>query len=201
MFPGMVIGPNPMTGTLIRQEKFRQRHMEGRQPLEDRSRDWSDAATNQGSEDFQHPSEATRDKEEPFLGGFREIIVLVAPYFQTFSFHIVREKVSAVLNPPPQIKSKDALRPSLNAPYLLHSRSPDPPAITNCFLLTYSAHSEFSMSYCQWSSMSIPLVDRIPFSLLLRSQSLDCWSQIRSSPKKRKREFVPHTTFKGQGQW
>ena len=44
----MMVGPNPRTGVLVRRGNFGHRYT-GRRPCDDRSRDWSDAATSQGT--------------------------------------------------------------------------------------------------------------------------------------------------------
>lgn len=48
---GLRLGPNPMTGVLIRETRgrFGYRDIEGRRPCEDRGRDWGDAATSHGT--------------------------------------------------------------------------------------------------------------------------------------------------------
>ena len=92
---GLRVGPNPMTGVLVKETRgrFGYRDTEGRRPCEDRGRDWGDAATSQGTpggpqsgKRQEGSSPGALEREQPCRRlGFR----LVAS----------REPISAVLSP------------------------------------------------------------------------------------------------------
>lgn len=85
------MGPNSMTGVLIRREDTGT-DTHRRRPCGNGGRDWNYAATNQ---EFQEPPEAGRGKEgsSPELS---EGDALPTPWFQTSGFQTVKEYISVV---------------------------------------------------------------------------------------------------------